>query len=77
MSDDAASEIQELRSRLHEYEDVLRSIRLADKTSYRHHEPRKSDGKPPKEGGGTRWMTPRELATEALLRANAPLSVTA
>jgi hypothetical protein len=47
--------------------DLLRAIAMADKTTYRHHEPRKLDGKRPEEdGGGTIWLTPRELALNAL-----------
>lgn len=43
---------------------LLRAIAMGDKTTYQHHEVRPRDGRAPE--GGTIWLTPRELALEAL-----------
>lgn len=48
------------------YRDALHSIILADKTHYEHHEVRRGDGQPPKSDGGTCWLTPKQIASQAL-----------
>lgn len=47
---------------------TLRAICRADRTTYNHHEARAWDGQPPRENGGTIWLTPREQAAHALRR---------
>jgi len=47
---------------------TLRAICRAGATVYVHHEARPWDGKKPREGGGTIWLTPREHADRALRR---------
>ena len=58
---------QKLKARIHKLETALRHAARNDKTEYCHHEPRPWDGKTPREKGrGTRWLTPREIARQAL-----------
>lgn len=53
------------KGRIAELVEALRACERNDKTAYEHHEPR-PDGKKPSRGGGTIWMTPKEIANEAL-----------
>ena len=43
---------------------LLRTIAMNDRTTYEHHESRPRDGREPE--GGTIWLTPREMAIDAL-----------
>lgn len=68
----AGEEITKLQSELQaaEARAALLAERMAhiidvDKTCYRHHEAR-PDGKLPREDGGTIWLTPKEMAKNAL-----------
>lgn len=45
---------------------MLQTIYRCDKTRYDHHEKRTWDGKLPEDEGGTIWLTPREMAGQAL-----------
>jgi hypothetical protein len=45
---------------------MLLTIVRNDKTTYEHHEKRRWDGRDPSEDGGTIWLTPREMARNAL-----------
>jgi hypothetical protein len=46
----------------------LREIYRNDSTTYAHHQPRGFDGRKPDAFGGTIWLTPREIASNALRR---------
>lgn len=61
-----------LDKRIAELEEILVAIIAVDKTRYDHHEPR-PDGVKPRDGvgGGSCWLTPKELAMDAL-RAEIP-----
>lgn len=54
-----------LQGEIKNLREALQSVIEADKTTYRHHEPR-PDGRLPKENGGTIWMTPKEIAQGVL-----------
>jgi hypothetical protein len=60
-----AGEAAQLAEQVREMEVTLDSITRHDKTRYDHHE-RRADGALPKSGGGTCWLTPKELAQSAL-----------
>lgn len=47
-------------------EEALRSAARNDSSLYRHHQTRSVDGKRPDKFGATIWLTPREIAREAL-----------
>lgn len=54
--------------------ELLQTIVRNDETYFAHHQARRWDGKEPSEvGGGTIFLTPRELATAGLRRLNAQI----
>jgi len=63
VASEAARVVAEQRARV--LEEALRSCAENDLTHYDHHQQRR-DGKLPREGGGTCWRTPREIALAAL-----------
>jgi hypothetical protein len=61
------SERDALAARVRGMRDAFRDIAANDKTHYDHHEHRPSDGKKPREvGGGSIFLTPKEIAEAAL-----------
>lgn len=53
---------------------MLQIIVRNDETHFEHHQARRWDGKKPREaGGGTIWLTPREMAISALRYLGASL----
>ncbi len=57
---------------VHIVRESLRAIILNDKTRYEHHQYRPSDGMKPREvGGGTIFLTPKEIAEGALRELDA------
>lgn len=61
------SEVRALVGEIERLRSALRSVIENDGTRYDHHQPRRSDGKKPRElGSGTIWLTPEEIATRAL-----------
>ena len=63
--DDQQHTIFELERENERLKEALQSVIEADKTIYKHHEPR-PDGRLPKENGGTIWMTPKQIAQGVL-----------
>lgn len=55
-----------LRFRCDALAEALRKCQKNDKTYYKHHEARPYDGALPQESYGTCWLTPREIARQAL-----------
>jgi hypothetical protein len=53
---------------------LLQAIVRNDETHFEHHQPRRWDGKKPSEaGGGSIFLTPREMARRALKFLGAPV----
>lgn len=55
-----------LQARCDALAEALRKCQKNDKTYYKHHEARPYDGALPQENYGTCWLTPREIARQAL-----------
>ena len=51
------------------FQEIVRN----DATTYDHHQARRWDRKKPADAGGTIWLTPREMARQALRHLGAPI----
>jgi len=62
----ADADLEEAEEEVKRLRRVLLAIEANDLTEYEHHQPRRSDGLAPSATGGTKWLTPREIARNAL-----------
>lgn len=58
--------VGELRDEVTRLRKALEIVIANDRTTYRHHEPRPSDGARPETADGTIWATPKQIASAAL-----------